>query len=79
MVMVASAEEVVRKTRREVRGLVRWRWMLVWGAWGRGKESSRGLEAARDREDMFGRAEAIVRGGLGGVSVCCGFGMEVRC
>ena len=38
--------------------------MLVWGAWawGRGKESSRGLEAARDREDMFGRAEAMVEG-----------------
>ena len=79
MVTAASAEEVVRKTRREVRWLVRWRCMLVWGAWGRGKESSRGLEAARDREDMFGRAEAMVRGGLGGVSVCCGFRIEVWC
>jgi len=73
---------VVRKTRREVRWLVRWRWVLVWGAWGRGKESSRDLEAARDREDMFGRAEAMVGGGregFTGVSVCCRFGIEVRC
>lgn len=40
--------------------------MLVWGAWGRGKKSSRDLEAARDREDMFGRAEAMVGGGREG-------------
>ena len=40
--------------------------MLVWGAWGRGKASSRDLEAARDGEDMFGRAEAMVEGGRKG-------------
>ena len=40
--------------------------MLGWGAWGRGKESSRDLEAVRDREDMFGRAEVMVGGGREG-------------
>ena len=69
MVTAASTEEVVRKTRREMRWLVRWRWMLVWGAWGRGKESSRDLEAARDREGIFGRAEAMVGGGREGALV----------
>lgn len=41
-----SGVVVVRKTRREVRLLVSWRWMSVCGALGRGNETSTGFAAA---------------------------------